>query len=34
MHNAVPDHSKMISDERMDALIDEDARLVTGYLKG
>jgi len=27
-------HSKMISDERMDVLIDEAARLVTGYLKG
>ena len=33
-HNAVLHHSKMISDERMDVLIDEAARLVTGYLKG
>lgn len=33
-HNAVLHHSKMLSDERMDALIDEGARLVSGYLTG
>ena len=33
-HNAVLHHSKMLSDEAMEALIDEGARLVTGYLKG
>ncbi|HWX66747.1 MAG TPA: TetR/AcrR family transcriptional regulator [Rhodanobacter sp.] len=33
-HNAVLHHSKMISDERLEALIDEATRLVTGYLKG
>lgn len=33
-HNAVLHHSKMMSDERMEALIDEATRLVTGYLKG
>jgi AcrR family transcriptional regulator len=32
-HNAVL-HSKMLSDATMEALIDEGARLVTGYLKG
>lgn len=32
-HNAVLHHSKMLSDEKMEALIDEGARLVTGYLK-
>jgi arginyl-tRNA--protein-N-Asp/Glu arginylyltransferase len=32
-HNAVL-HSRMPSDETMDRLIDETARLVTGYLKG
>jgi hypothetical protein len=26
--------TKMLSDETMEALIDEGARLVTGYLKG
>jgi Tetracyclin repressor-like, C-terminal domain len=31
-HNAVPHYSKVFSDEAMDALIDECARLVTGYL--
>ena len=33
-HNAVLHYSKMLSDEAMEALIDEGARLVTGYLKG
>jgi AcrR family transcriptional regulator len=33
-HNAVLHYSKMLSDETMEALIDECARLVTGYLKG
>jgi AcrR family transcriptional regulator len=33
-HNAVLHHSKMLSDETMEAIIDEGARLVTGYLKG
>ena len=33
-HNAVLHYSKVLSDEMMDALIDEGARLVTGYLKG
>ncbi len=33
-HNAVLHYSKMLSDERMGALIDEGARLVTGYLRG
>jgi AcrR family transcriptional regulator len=33
-HNAVLHYSKMLSDETMEALIDEGARLVTGYLKG
>jgi AcrR family transcriptional regulator len=33
-HNAVLHHPKMISDERLEALIDETTRLVTGYLKG
>ncbi|RAN81796.1 TetR family transcriptional regulator [Bacillus sp. SRB_336] len=32
-HNAVL-HSKMLSDERMDALVDEAAYLLTRYLKG
>jgi AcrR family transcriptional regulator len=32
-HNAVLHHSKMLLDETMEALIDETARLVTGYLK-
>ena len=32
-HNAVLHHSKMLSDEAMEALIDEGARLVIGYLK-
>ena|ERR1700678_2252789 len=31
-HNAVLHHSKMLSDETMEALIEERARLVTGYL--
>ena len=33
-HNAVLHHSKTLGDERMEALIDEAARLVIGYLKG
>jgi AcrR family transcriptional regulator len=33
-HNAVLHHSKMLADERMQALIDQAARLVIGYLKG
>ena len=33
-HHAVLHYSKMLADERMEALIDETARLVTGYLKG
>ena len=33
-HNAVLHNSKMLADERMEALIDEGARLVIGYLKG
>jgi AcrR family transcriptional regulator len=32
-HNAVLHQSRMLSDETMEALIDEGARLVTGYLK-
>ena len=33
-HNAVLHHSEMLTDDRMEALIDEGARLVTAYLKG
>jgi AcrR family transcriptional regulator len=33
-HNAVLHHSSMLSDEKMEGLIDEVTRLVTGYLKG
>jgi AcrR family transcriptional regulator len=33
-HNAVLHYSKMLSDDAMEAFIDESARLVTGYLKG
>lgn len=33
-HNAVLHHSKTLSDEAMEALIDEGARLVVGYLTG
>ena len=33
-HNAVLHYSDVFSDEAMHALIDEGARLVTGYLKG
>ena len=33
-HNAVLHHAERLADERMDALIDEGARLVTGYLTG
>lgn len=32
-HNAVLHYSKMLSNETMEVLIDETARLVTGYLK-
>ena len=32
-HNAVLHYSKVLSDERMEALIEESARLVTGYLQ-
>jgi len=32
-HNAVLHYSKMLSDEAMESLIDEGARLVTGYLR-
>jgi AcrR family transcriptional regulator len=31
-HNAVLHYSKVLSDDMMDALVDEGARLVTGYL--
>lgn len=33
-HNAVLHHSKTLSDEAMDKLIDEGARLISGYLMG
>ncbi|HWT19164.1 MAG TPA: TetR/AcrR family transcriptional regulator [Variovorax sp.] len=33
-HNAVLHHAKVLTVDRMEALIDEGARLVTGYLKG
>jgi AcrR family transcriptional regulator len=33
-HNAVLHHPEMLPDEAMEALIDEGARLVVGYLKG
>jgi len=33
-HNAVLHYSKMLSDKAMEALADEGARLVIGYLKG
>ncbi|MBE1159466.1 TetR/AcrR family transcriptional regulator [Dyella acidiphila] len=33
-HNAVLHHSKMMSDEKMRALVDEASRLIIGYLKG
>jgi AcrR family transcriptional regulator len=33
-HNAVLHYSRMLSDEKMETLIDEGARLVTSYLKG
>ncbi|WP_250623119.1 TetR/AcrR family transcriptional regulator [Pinirhizobacter soli] len=33
-HNAVLHHPQMLSDEKMQALIDAATRLVTGYLKG
>jgi len=34
MHNAVLHHPKVLSRETMETLIDEAARLVTGYLRG
>jgi AcrR family transcriptional regulator len=33
-HNAVLHYSQMLSDQTMETLIDEAARLVTGYLQG
>jgi AcrR family transcriptional regulator len=33
-HNAVLHHAKTLSDEAMDALVDEATRLIVGYLKG
>ena len=33
-HNAVLHHSKMLSDQTMEALVDDATRLVVGYLKG
>jgi hypothetical protein len=33
-HNAVLHHPKTLSDEAMEALIDEGTRLVVGYLRG
>jgi AcrR family transcriptional regulator len=33
-HNAVLHHSKALSDDAMEALIEEGTRLVVGYLKG
>jgi AcrR family transcriptional regulator len=33
-HNAVLHYSRMLADDTMEALIDEAARLVTGYLQG
>ena len=33
-HNAVLHPSKMLSDEAMEALVDEGTRLIVGYLKG
>ena len=33
-HNAVLHYARMLTDDQMEALIDEGARLVTGYLKG
>lgn len=33
-HNAVLHHGKVLTGDRMDALIDEGARLVSGYLRG
>jgi hypothetical protein len=33
-HNAVLHYSKMLSDEAMEALTEEGARLVIRYLKG
>ena len=32
-HNAVLHHSKLLPEEAMEALIDEGARMVAGYLK-
>jgi len=33
-HNAVLHHPGMLSDEAMEALVDESTRLIVGYLKG
>jgi AcrR family transcriptional regulator len=33
-HNAVLHHSRTLSDQAMEALVDEGTRLVVGYLKG
>jgi len=33
-HNAVLHHPALLSEERLEALIDEGTRLVTGYLRG
>lgn len=33
-HNAVLHHSKTLSDEAMERLVDEGTRLIVGYLKG
>lgn len=33
-HNAVLHHSRMLSDEAMEALVDEGTRLIVGYLRG
>jgi AcrR family transcriptional regulator len=33
-HNAVLHHSKTLSDEAMESLVEESTRLVVGYLKG
>lgn len=33
-HNAVLHYPKVFADEAMEALVDEGARLVTGFLKG
>ena len=33
-HNAVLHHSKALSDDAMESLVEEGTRLVVGYLKG